>query len=121
MEPYTDLVYRGDSPKTQCIGVTHVSLIAVFSAVLKPCISNKARTAFLECAYYYMIEIKTAFITMVLPQFRPPNLTSRFSAPHHGAPISMNFFFIENLRGFCRPQVSLLTPIILLYDRRIWP
>ena len=36
-------------------------------------------------------------------------------------PISINFFFVENLWGFCRPQVSLLTPIILLYDRRIWP
>ena len=35
--------------------------------------------------------------------------------------ISINFFFVENLWGFCRPQVSLLTPIILLYDRRIWP
>ena len=35
--------------------------------------------------------------------------------------ISINFFFVENLWGFCRPWVSLLTPIILLHDRRIWP
>ena len=35
-------------------------------------------------------------------------------------PILINFFFVENLGSFCRPQVSLLTPLILLYDRHIW-
>ena len=43
-----------------------------------------------------------------LTSFRPP-------------PISMNFFYVENLWGFRRPQVSLLNPLILLYDRHILP
>ena len=44
------------------------------------------------------------------------DLTS-FSPP----PILINFFFVENLWSFSRPRVSLLTLLILLYDRRISP
>ena len=36
-------------------------------------------------------------------------------------PISTNFFFVENLCTFRRPQVSLLNPLILLYDSHILP
>ena len=36
-------------------------------------------------------------------------------------PILINCFFVENLWGFCRHRVSLLTPIILLCHRHIWP
>ena len=43
-----------------------------------------------------------------LTNFRPP-------------PISMNFFFVENLCTFRHPQVSLLNPLILLYDSHILP
>ena len=57
---------------------------------------------------YYHVYSAVSAVKSDLTSFRPP-------------PISMNFFFVENLCTFRRPQVSLLNPLILLYDSHILP
>ena len=66
----------------------------------------KKRTCHIVKAYHVYSAVSA--VKSDLTSFRPP-------------PISMNFFFVENLCTFRHPQVSLLNPLILLYDRHILP